>query len=71
MIDKNETLLLSKMLADADNSKRTYSVTEIQEMLGIGKNQAYTLVKSGEFKTVKIGNSIRISKKSFDEWLDN
>lgn len=51
--------------------KRTYTVNEIQSILAIGKNSAYALVNSGLFRTVKIGNSIRISKKSFDEWLDN
>ena len=33
-------------------------------------NSAYQLVKSGHFKCMKIGGSIRIVKKSFDEWLD-
>ena len=51
--------------------KRTYTVNEIQSILAIGKNSAYALVNSGLFRTVKIGNSIRVSKKSFDEWLDN
>lgn len=50
--------------------KRTYTVPEIQDILGIGKNSAYSLVKSGAFRTVRIGGSIRISKKSFDNWLD-
>ena len=50
--------------------KRTYTVEEIMEMLVIGKNTAYSLVKSGAFKSVKIGNRYRISKKSFDYWLD-
>ncbi len=50
--------------------KRIYTVNEIQKMLGIGRNSAYTLVNSGVFKTVRIGGSIRISKQSFDEWLD-
>lgn len=50
--------------------KRTYTVPEIQDILGIGKNSAYSLVKSGAFRTVRIGGSIRISKKSFDMWLD-
>lgn len=27
-------------------------------------------VKEGHFKTVRIGTAIRISKKSFDEWLE-
>ena len=50
--------------------KRAYTVEEIMEMLVIGKNTAYSLIKSGAFKIVKIGNHYRISKKSFDDWLD-
>ncbi len=50
--------------------KRTYTVPEIQDILGIGKNSAYSLVKSGAFRTVRIGGIIRVSKKSFDKWLD-
>ena len=50
--------------------KRTYSVSEIQDILEIGRNAAYDLVKKGYFSTVKIGGIIRISKKSFDAWVD-
>jgi excisionase family DNA binding protein len=51
--------------------KRTYQVEEIAELLGIGRSSAYELVKQGLFRTVKIGTAIRISKKSFDDWLDS
>ena len=51
--------------------KRIYTVDEIQDILGIGRNSAYSLVKSGVFHSVRIGGNIRISKKSYDEWLDN
>lgn len=50
--------------------KRVYTVDEIQDILSIGRNAAYELVKAGQFHTVRIGGSIRISKKSFDAWLD-
>lgn len=50
--------------------QRTYRVEEIAVMLGIGRSSAYNLVREGHFKTVRIGTSIRVSKKSFDEWLD-
>ncbi len=50
--------------------KRTYTVSEIQDILGIGRNAAYNLVKKGVFSSVHIGGIIRISKRSFDEWLD-
>ena len=50
--------------------KRTYTVEEIARILGISQTSAYILVKEGHFKIVRIGNAIRISKRSFDEWLD-
>ena len=52
-------------------NKRTYTVEEVAHILGIGRTSAYILVKEGHFKIVRIGNAIRISKRSFDEWLDS
>ena len=51
-------------------TKRTYTVEEIAKLLSIGKTTAYALVKEGHFKIVRIGSAIRISRQSFDEWLD-
>lgn len=50
--------------------KRVYTVEEIMDILCIGKNAAYSLVNSGVFHFVKVGGHYRISKKSFDKWLD-
>lgn len=50
--------------------KRIYTVEEIQGILGVCKSSAYFLVKKGEFRCVKIGSTYRISKNSFDEWLN-
>lgn len=51
--------------------KRTYTVNEIMKILNIGKNAAYALVAENQFKSIRIGSSIRISKESFDNWLNN
>lgn len=51
--------------------KRVYTVEEIMEILGIGKNAVYALVNSKVFHFVKVGGHYRISKKSFNKWLDN
>ncbi len=48
---------------------RTYTVDDIAAILGIAKSTAYRLVNSGEFKTIRIGYAIRISRKSFEDWL--
>ena len=53
-----------------EESKKIYSVNEIQDILGICKSSAYALVKRQEFHSVKIGDTYRISKISFDEWLN-
>lgn len=50
--------------------KRVYTVDEIQDILGISKTTAYALVKQQLFHSVQIGGHYRISKKSFDKWLD-
>lgn len=50
--------------------KKTYTVDEIQDILNISRTTAYELVKKNYFKVIKIGRTIRISKKSFDEWFD-
>ena len=51
--------------------KRTYTVDEIQDILEISRPTAYALVKKNEFHSIRVGGHIRISKKSFDSWLDN
>ena len=48
---------------------RTYTVNDIAAILGIGRTSAYKLANSGLFKTIRIGNMIRISRKSFEDWL--
>lgn len=57
-------------LGEQPLGKRTYTVDEIQDILGISRTTAYNLVKTKEFHSVRVGGHIRISKKSFDEWLD-
>ena len=49
----------------------TYTVEQIAAMLNIGRTTAYQLVKQKEFRIVRIGNVIRVSRKSFDEWLES
>lgn len=49
---------------------KTYKVDEIAEILSIGRTAAYALVKEGHFKSVRIGSAIRVSRLSFDAWLN-
>ncbi|WP_329382611.1 helix-turn-helix domain-containing protein [Anaerofustis butyriciformans] len=72
---KDRIDVMNQHLNDSENisgfEKRVYTVEEIMDILDIGKNTAYALVNSGVFHFVKVGGHYRISKKSFDNWLDN
>jgi len=51
-------------------NSQTYTVSDIAAILGIGRTTAYALAKSGLFRTVRIGSAIRISRASFERWLN-
>lgn len=55
---------------DKGLEKRCYTVKEIQTMLGISRPTVYDLLQEKKFRWFKIGNKYRISKNSFDEWLE-
>ena len=57
--------------SEAKVGKRTYSVVEVQEILGICRRKAYELCNSDAFKVIRVGRTLRISKSSFDYWLDH
>ncbi len=62
---------MGQVYATADTGKRTYSVVEIQQILGIGRQKAYELCNSNTFRIIRVGRIIRVSKAAFDDWLDN
>jgi len=55
----------------ATTGKRTYSVEEVREILGISRRKAYELCNSDTFRVIRVGRALRVSKASFDYWLDN
>ena len=59
-------------LFESKNSieKQVYTCSEIQMILGISRTTAYRLIQSKAFHSVRIGGQYRISKKSFDSWLN-
>lgn len=59
------------ILTDLGMQKETYTVKEIAGILEISTKSAYSLVNENFFSFVKVGRVIRISKKSFDNWLNS
>mgnify|MGYP000766667028 CR=1 FL=1 len=52
------------------NDKRVYTADEIQEILGVSRTTIYQLLKSHAFHYVRVGGQYRISRRSFDRWLE-
>ena len=50
-------------------TKMCYSIAEIELILGISRPSVIKLLKRNEFKWFKVGTVYRISKPSFDAWL--
>ncbi|HCE21987.1 MAG TPA: DNA-binding protein [Hyphomonas sp.] len=46
-----------------------YSVSDVIEMIGIGRTKFYQLVADGEIKTRKIGNRTLVLAADLDAWL--
>lgn len=62
---------MSNKQKNTQQERRTYTVADIATILDISRSAAYRLVKEDNFATVRIGNTIRISRKSFEDWLEN
>lgn len=57
-------------MSTAMTESRCYTVKDLQKILGLSRPVVYELLKRNEFRWIMIGGKYRISKKSFDEWLD-
>ena len=52
-----------------DSYPDVVSVEEIRQMLRIGKNAVYALLKDGEIKSIKVGKRYIVPKKYVIEFL--
>ena len=65
----NETNMNASMIRNINELPLVLTVSDISEILVIGKNTAYDLVRSGEIKSVRVGRQIRIPKSALLEYL--
>jgi excisionase family DNA binding protein len=53
-----------------DREPEFLKVPEVAEMLRIARSRAYDLVSNGTIPAVKIGRSLRVSRKELERWLE-
>ncbi len=49
--------------------KRTYSIPEVAEVLGIGRTAAYEAARTGEIPTIRIGKRILVPVAALERLL--
>ena len=54
-----------------DDLPVTLRVEELMPVLGIGRNTAYALVRSGSLRSIRVGRQVRIPKNALIEFLEN
>ncbi|MBQ5345560.1 MAG: helix-turn-helix domain-containing protein [Acidaminococcaceae bacterium] len=59
---------------DCSDKHRRYdedvlTIREMMDMLAIGKNTAYKLIREGKVKSFRLGNSYKILRKSVEEYI--
>lgn len=68
MIEKN-CERLNESYGDS-RGKTSYNLKEIMGILGICRSSATKLIRSNQFRSIRIGREVRIYKSDFDAWLD-
>lgn len=60
----------SKQASVTRHEPLVYRVDEIAQLLAISNRAAYNLCNTTkDFKVIRLGTSIRVSKQSFDDWF--
>ena len=52
-----------------DDLPLTFRVEDLMPILGIGRNTAYELVRSGKIRSIRIGRQLRIPKDALVAYL--
>lgn len=54
-----------------ENKEIIYSVNDLMEILSVTRRTILLYIKQGKIKAFKMGNTWRITKKRFDEFVES
>lgn len=53
-----------------DNIPLALSVQQVAELLEVSRNTAYTLVRSGALRSIRVGRQIRVPRSALEDYLN-
>ena len=60
---------MQKQCTNEKDLRLTYKVEDLMPILGIGRNSAYEMVRSGQIRSFRVGRSYRVPKDAVEEFL--
>lgn len=58
-----------KEISNSDDFETFIKIDDVQRILNIGRNKAYKLVRTDGFPKIQLGNTIRIPKSKFEQYI--
>ena len=59
-----------KIVRSLEDLPMVLRVEDLMPILGVGRSNAYALVRSGQVRSVRIGHQFRIPREAIQEFLD-
>jgi putative molybdopterin biosynthesis protein len=61
----------TRRLANSTAAEEFLTIEEVQELLKVGRTFAYSLVRSGELPSYRVGRLLRIRRRDVEHWLES
>ena len=59
-----------KIVRSLEDLPMVLRVEDLMPILGVGRSNAYALVRSGQVRSVRVGHQFRIPREAIQEFLD-
>ncbi len=60
---------INKQYKSFDDLPLTLTVEEVGQVLRIGRNNTYDLIRCGKIRSIKIGKQIRVTKEALEDYI--
>jgi excisionase family DNA binding protein len=60
-----------RKITKATYAEELLTVEQVQELLKVGRTFAYSLIRSGELPSYRVGRLVRVRRRDMERWLED
>jgi excisionase family DNA binding protein len=60
-----------RKVTSATYADELLTVEQVQELLKVGRTFAYSLIRSGELPSYRVGRLVRVRRRDMERWLED